>query len=574
MSGAISLKFEKRDFLYDNGIVTIFLALKKQKQFKNTSSNEIEYKNSKIKLNHQTIEFVGDIKELKEIYFILRENFYSNAFEETENLRVYYDTKTERPIRLPKLNTKPWLPRLKIDKHLYYIPLPEQKIQDLEKRVEQLPSNKKFENQIRHGQKSEVVAYLPPKELGMYNSKKIKSIVEGSEKCVFCDSLYTSYNESGNGKNSFALQSTNLIFDFGTGTSSSPPFRDYRTKEDIPMCFICDLIYKYGLMKNYFVKNRIFIISAPSLQISKKIKEDLDIPDERILENENIRTNFISKQDFMATGAYSLLLLLLHKMYNKIMQRDELSLLHIYSFIVTGEDVQDLNVYNKISYIAEFFDKIKDIKNEDNRLFLHSLINYACYKNIYAHKTKNLPKEEISYRILNGLPIISVLFDLSYHNLSLEKSSSKAKPSRLNADLLYEFLKKYSEVIGMNGMKELHENCMVVGDRIGYFAAESDNKTLLYQLREIGNLEGMTEFFKNLEYEILKKEAGAIWNAKIGGKNETYSDLIHKLLLNIQNNKNVRLITNYLGIYAVQKYLSTKFAKEHDKKSESGGVKK
>jgi len=94
---------------------------------------------------------------------------------------------------------------------------------------------------------------------------------------------------------------------------------------------------------------------------------------------------------------------------------------------------------------------------------------------------------------LNGLPIEPTLMDLSYYNLSLEN------PSVLNPILLYEFLKEYLEVTGMVDLKKLHETSMIVGNRIGYFAATAKNKTLLYQLREIGNLEGLTEFFKDLE---------------------------------------------------------------------------
>uniref|UniRef100_UPI0024920AD0 hypothetical protein n=1 Tax=Methanobacterium formicicum TaxID=2162 RepID=UPI0024920AD0 len=126
---------------------------------------------------------------------------------------------------------------------------------------------------------------------------------------------------------------------------------------------------------------------------------------------------------------------------------------------------------------------------------------------------------------------------------------------------LFTFLEKYLEVTGMVDLKELHEICMIVGDRIGYFAENNNNKNLLYELREIGNLENLTEFFRDLEYAILKEKAGAIWNSKPEGKDETYSDFINKLLINVQSNKETALVRNYLGIYAVQKYMSTKYAK-------------
>ena len=96
-----------------------------------------------------------------------------------------------------------------------------------------------------------------------------------------------------------------------------------------------------------------------------------------------------------------------------------------------------------------------------------------------------------------------------------------------------------------------------VGDK-WYFAAQYDKKDILYSIREIGNFERLTEFFKNLEYEILKEDAGAVWNSQAGDKK--YSDLIQEILMDAKENR-VALIRNYLAIYAIQKYLSAKYAK-------------
>ena len=171
-----------------------------------------------------------------------------------------------------------------------------------------------------------------------------------------------------------------------------------------------------------------------------------------------------------------------------------------------------------------------------------------------------MPREKLAHEILNAMPIDFTLFDLSYYNLSLEKSSSLDNNSKRGRPL-YSFLEKYLEVIEMNDLKELHENCMLVGDRIGYFAAKTDNKTLLYELREIGNLDKLTKFFRDLEYTILKEGEGATWFSKPEGKDEKYSDFINKLLSIVQSNKDTTLVRNYLGIYAVQKYMSTMYAK-------------
>lgn len=104
-------------------------------------------------------------------------------------------------------------------------------------------------------------------------------------------------------------------------------------------------------------------------------------------------------------------------------------------------------------------------------------MNYSYYKGINKYEMKNLPREEISRRILFGLPIDSVLSDLSFYNLS------QNNPSSINSFLLYKFLTKYLEVIGMSDIKELHNVCRLVGNRIGYFAAQYDKK-MFYILLE------------------------------------------------------------------------------------------
>lgn len=314
---------------------------------------------------------------------------------------------------------------------------------------------------------------------------------------------------------------------------------------------MCDLIYRYGLLNNYFVDNNVFIISAPSLTFLYNIKKMLIIPED-YLEESSRKTNFLKKGDFVTSGPYSRLLLLIQKIKRKIIDRDELAYLSIDYFVVTSRGVDDLKIYNKFSYISEFFDRIKNLRNKSGTPFLNLLMNYSYYKNISKPQIKNLPREEISRRILLGLPIDPVITDLSFYNLSQDN------PSGINPLLIYKFLTEYLEVTGMSDMKELHNKCQLVGDRIGYFAAQYDKKDILYSIREIGNFERLTEFFKNLEYEILKEDAGAVWNSQAGDKK--YSDLIQEILMDAKENR-VALIRNYLAIYAIQKYLSAKYAK-------------
>lgn len=554
------LNFEKRDFLYDNGLVNIFLTLQQDSRFeRGVSEYELKYKNSEVQLCDLKLQFKGDFEEIKEIYFILRSIYYSKVFEETKNNKPYYDPEKDKVVIKPVLNVKPFLQRSERTKDL----LPKLSVSD-EKlgklKVEEENVKKDFDGKVsgklQYGKKSQVNLYLAPDKLGENISGKIKELIS-REKCVFCGSEFTGYKDAEGKKKGFNIASTNLIFDFGTG-DPKPSFRDSRTKKDISICFMCDIIYRYGLLKNHFVNNNVFLISSPSLRFTLNIKMKLpnvNSMDEYLPVENNSKTNFLDKGEFAATGTSSKLLALLYKLYSKILSEDEFNVISLFYFIVTSRGIDDLKVYNKMSYISSLFDETKNITLETSgQLFLHKLLNYAYYKNISTFETKNMPREQLSGELLNGMPIDSTIFDLAYYNLSTNGSG-------LKPNLLYEFLEKYLEVIGMVDLRELHETCHIIGDRIGYFAANTNNKSLLYQLREIGNLEGLVEFFKDLEYEILKENAGATWNSKPTGKEESYSTFINKLLSNVQSNKDASFAKNYLGIYAVQKYLSVKYAK-------------
>lgn len=539
-------------------MVNIFLTLEKDSRFDKVSENTVRYQNTDIALNDLKMDISGKSKDIEAIYLILRSLYYSNVFEETDNNKPYYDLENDKVVIRPVLNVKPFLQRSERTKDLLpKITVTPKKFEELKQEEEEAKKNfeGKVTGKLQYGSRgTKVVTYLNPEKLGDDIANKIKELTKG-EKCAFCNSEYTKYINSDGNKKSFAIASTNLIFDFGTG-DSKPCFRDYRTKKNLPLCFMCDLIYKYALIKNYFVKDNVFVISSPSLKFSLDEKVTLTIPNDTLPLETKLKTNFLEKGSFAATGINSRLLVLLYKIYSKIISEDELALINIFYFIVTSRGIDDLRNYNKMSYISNLFNKVKKIKsNNQGHLFLHQLMNYAYYRNISTFETKNMPREKLAEELINGMPIDSTIMDLSFYNLSLDA------PSGLSPDLLNKFLKEYLEVIGLVELKELHEICMIVGSRIGYFAANSKKKTLLYQLREIGNLEGLTEFFKDLEYEILKEDAGAIWNSKVKDREERYSDFINKLLLNVQNNKDTLIARNYLGIYAVQKYLSTKYAK-------------
>lgn len=72
MTVETNLIFEKRDFLYDNGLVNVFLTLQKDSRFDKVSENTVRYQHTDIALNDLKMEISGKSYEIEEIYFILR----------------------------------------------------------------------------------------------------------------------------------------------------------------------------------------------------------------------------------------------------------------------------------------------------------------------------------------------------------------------------------------------------------------------------------------------------------------------------------------------------------------------
>ncbi|ADP77925.1 hypothetical protein Mfer_1139 [Methanothermus fervidus DSM 2088] len=215
----IKISFEKRDFLYDNGLVNIFLNIKKDERFKNIDDYTVKYGDSEFKLLDNKIIFHGSFKELEDVYFILRSIYYSKAFEETKNYKPYYDPKNDKVIIAPKLNVKPYLQRSERTNNLLpRMEVSKEKLEALKNEETKAKSNfeGKVSGKLQYGEKNMVMIYLEPKRLGESISSKIKKILAG-DKCFFCGNKYSKYIDDNGKKMSFSIKSTNLIFDFGVG---------------------------------------------------------------------------------------------------------------------------------------------------------------------------------------------------------------------------------------------------------------------------------------------------------------------------------------------------------------------
>lgn len=583
------LRLPLRDFLYNNGLVNIFIALERGEVFKEKveklnneeAINQLEFnKKIKICLLNDGLKIVGTFKDIFELYLSLRTFFYSFLFEKSKEKKLYYNEETDDVIVESKLRIPQRFDRLeKIDSVLPCKSVSQEKLekllQECEKKIKTYTEIKKSVS-IQHGRKNEVFVWKPPKELGKENAEKIKEIKYGKKRCVVCGSNYTKYIQKkvqeNNQIKSFSIQSTNLVFDFGSNTS----FKDMRTSAQLPLCFMCDLVYKYSLFYNYFYRNTHFVISTPLLSRNKEIKCWLPniCTNESISESDDGRSNFIKMKGeiFVASGIHSQLLLLLHKIYDEIIEKDTLGEMTIYYFTATSQEIKDCGVYNKTAYIARFFGEVVDgircyIYDEKGRRdsynFFGKIVDYFYQKDL--KNAQNILKEEFCKRILNCQYIDDLLVEIYYYKLQkqeeclpsrgyLENDEDKEN-GKNEINPLYEFNKRYINLLKMGrNVEDLHKFAKGLGEVIGNFCAEVDNKTILYGLREIENYEGLTELLKDFEYEVLKEKGDEAGDVLSKGTKDDINKILEKT-----SEEDVKIVRNFLAIYAIQKYISEKY---------------
>ena len=101
----------------------------------------------------------------------------------------------------------------------------------------------------------------------------------------------------------------------------------------------------------------------------------------------------------------------------------------------------------------------------------------------------------------------------------------------------------------------IHQQSKIVGQHIGKFCAEIDNKDLLFKLRNVKNFKQLVSFFKDLEFEALRHEGAAKFTKE-------FDEALEAILT---NENDWELARDFIAIYAIDKYRSVDYAKNHDK---------
>ncbi len=642
------LTFLRRDFLYDNGLVTLLRYLKQHPEsMENERENEVQ-----VTVNQLRLRLLDDRLEISaptpddlwELYLLLRSKYYENVFIETDNKRAYYDPQTGEPIIRNKLSVYPFLARNERVKDLLVrAKIPIEQYRELEAKVKQLKKDEgqeKFEDKILYGKikgkdvkEVPVVVFYPKEIMARRLAEQISSTDDDPENpCVACGSTKTIFIDAEGKKKVIDLMSTNNPFMYGISDAEGL-FRDQRiSRGREPLCYWCDLIYRAGMTYTFYMQNRAYLFYTSKLTDLYKLKSDLlpnsHEPRREILEETNIKSNFLQVPKIPTTGSHVQLLELMRQfsenddIYQQLtgeevndeprgdysgatdddfafqLYEEQALATVLISFTVDSTGIKEGIVFDKFTYMLRILramrkhwqvprqalieeDEEDDEENEGIGSFddfLATLIKYHYNEDGKEIKSKIYYQEELARCILEQHDVAPVLLEMSYYHLRKEGTTrGKTKTRFLSKKKLARFMILYLEVLKTSEeLKRIHEICKELGSQIGRFAAGSkggegrksypENKSLVFQVREIGNMQQLSEFFKNFSYEVAKEDVGFILNEKSKTLDKSYAELIEVLITySIEHPKDIPVIRNFLGVYAVQQFLRSKYAQEKQK---------
>ena len=140
----------------------------------------------------------------------------------------------------------------------------------------------------------------------------------------------------------------------------------------------------------------------------------------------------------------------------------------------------------------------------------------------------------------------------------------------LNIENIEIILKSIEEVYGMD-KREIIENAKELGKSIGYLAAETENKDILYQLRETKTKNSLIKLIRGVLYLGLKHSEE---DSKIIGNIKNNEDNIYKVIEMVKE-ESIDIFMDILSVYALLNYFSGSYVKRSkSKRGEENGEKK
>ncbi len=562
--------FYKKDFFYNNGIANLKMFID------NYEFNEIK----DIQLADNYLKIILSENDEKALF----DKIYGKFLEEykivhqTNNERIYWDNENKQFIIDKKFDVVGKTSGNDV-KNLYKSCSAEQ----IGKSVQELD-----DQFIKFAKENE----LKEKTINDYRKNFVKdNKYKTNDKCSLI--LYFTISEAVKSFIDYSLPNDFLdinskIHQFEDGGFC---FRDFVKSTDEKINKWDALIYWFGVkIKRYYNANYYLYINSQSLKSLLKIKNNLKFIEDKIKYKDKksgkivtTQTNIDMYNQLISDGINN------HNFYISNSE-EEFKLkffMYLFSYIYHIEDkyknstvnrqvkkteklfksiqettyvsyTQDgnlksaLNEYSKTYKLFKFFNILIDYKYKNISLFKYFsdiITVISLSKGRASNNIVNLNIKKFSNNILNFSPIRKNYFEASFDILKNDTLGF--------GEYLFYIEKEYLKfTVKEDIIMSLHDKSKILGDQIGYFAANIESKDLLFKLRNVKNHKQLVTFFKDLKFECLKNDDKANFKKEF---DEVLTEILSML---DKNTENWELIRDYTAIYAVNKFRAVAYAKK------------
>ncbi|PIU25466.1 MAG: hypothetical protein COZ07_03360 [Candidatus Infernicultor aquiphilus] len=384
--------------------------------------------------------------------------------------------------------------------------------------------------------------------------------------------------------NEISLDSKIHTFEWGPG-----PFADMLPNKGEKLDKWDALIYWFGTrIKRFYNSNFYLYINSKDLEDLFNFKKELKIDDEKIkykddkteeikaiptnidfrnqlYKNDGIKNPYFyisnSEAEFELKFFMYLFSLIYHieDSYEKELEErrknrkeklyETLKYITFFTYTQEGDMKSSLNEYSKAYKLVKFLKILKEYRIEkDNKNIFTYLSELITTLNLSkSNKELNLNIKSFANNLLNFKNLRKNYLEASFDVLKNDKG-------RLGREL-YIFENLYLKEIKKEDLEmDLHRKSKIIGEGIGNFEAQIDDKNLLFTLRNIKNHKQLISYFKNFKFEVLKNQEKAKLNSE-------FLDSLRSILEELeQKTENWELARDYIAIYAIDKYKSSSYA--------------
>jgi len=531
-------EFETKDFIYNNGIIN-FVMLLKEDNF----GISWKLERDKLTIDYQDENVIFNVLE----YIIKKNNLLVNSSSE----KVFFDTNRKEFILMKGFNVIGGHSN-DIRNGVYLIKNKDEILKEYNLTEQELE-----EKYINFCKKQNI-------KIDKIKSINVAITMDEAIKRLAKYIMKTDKNEM--------IEITSKIHNFENGSN------DFHNLLKTPKSYTLNkwdaLIYWFGDRIDRFYKNigdiyyTIYLNTSFDLLSLMTIKEFLQI---QKLNNEIKYSNIKSIKDFEFFILSYLFSLIenIETQYLKANTRRKANREKLYNALQYIEFVANMDKgdskakqkqyfeqYNKVNKLFSIF---KALKEKDLFEYFSNLV--INFNNKEVGDTITIKKNLIK-NILNFRTIRKELY-LNSFNILKEKQN-KVVPyyfhnnrDKKNKYTIFELQSVYLNSIKGDEMEvKLNEPAKLVGEKIGLFCANIDNKDLLFKLRNIKNSKQLLSYFKDLKFAMLKNEN------KINFNSNEFKEELEKILEHIDDNWEI--IRDYVAIYAIDKYMVSNYAKKQN----------